>query len=192
MLFFGHMKKNKFVAALLVALLFAGCASLKNDGSKGVQDVEEPLWVVKGSGANETLNIKVFQGVGLADEYRNLSLLQAFSEKRAMEELSKVLEDYTASLMEGFMASETAMGRGASTDRYRINRAMNAVKSKTFDKAMVVERWRHPVSGKAYSLVRVSLNEFRKLVKKAKKLDKKFKAYVKNNAGDIHEKLRKR
>lgn len=192
MRFKENLRKNKFVALLLVALLFAGCAAVKNNGSEDVQDVEEPLWAVKGSGVYETINGKVFQGVGLADEYRNLSLLQAFSENRAMEELSKVLEDYMAALMEGFMASETAMGRGASTDMYRINRAMNAVKSKTFGKAMVVERWRHPVGGKAYSLVRVSLDEFRELVKKSDKLDKKFKAYVKNNAGDIHEKLRKR
>ena len=186
------MKKNVYITLLLsVTLLLAACTTLKNGGSGVKKEVKEPVWVVSGSGIYESRDGKMFQGVGMANEYRSHSLLQAFSENRAKDDLKKVLEDFTAALTQGFMDSEKASGNDASSDIYILELDLDVVRSATLDEAEVVEQWLHPGGGKVYLLVSVSLEKFMEIVKGSKKLKKKFKTYVNDNAENLHEDLGK-
>jgi hypothetical protein len=184
--------KKRFIASLFVVVFLVGCAALKNDGSGGVRDVKKPRWVVKGSGAYVSKDGNVLQGIGMANEYKNRSLLQAYAENRAMDELRKVVQDYSDLLLKAFEASDEAKAISASLNMYRMNLAIKTVNNGTFEKAKVMEWWQHPETGEMYSLVRVGIQEFVELVEKSGRLNKEFKEYVQYNAGDIHKMLRER
>jgi hypothetical protein len=186
------LKKNVSIALLLsVALLVVACTTPKNGASGVKKKVKEPAWVVSGSGIYESRDGKMFQGVGMANEYRSHSLLQAYSENRAKDDLKKVLEDFTAALKQGFVDSEKASGSDDSSDIYILELDLNVVRSATLDEAEVVELWLHPDGGKVYALVSVSLEKLMEIVKESKKLKKKFKTFVDDNAENIHEDLGK-
>ena len=74
--------------------------------------MEYPEWVNKGSGAFGGEK-KVFYGVGSASGIRNHSLARATADNRARNEISKIFEVYSASLMKDYQASITA---GATAD----------------------------------------------------------------------------
>ena len=86
---------------LMGAVIFVGCGN-KITKSTPIQDLNAPVWVTKGSGAFEGERGKVFYGVASASNMENASLLRSAADNRARNEVSKVFQFYTASLMKDY------------------------------------------------------------------------------------------
>jgi hypothetical protein len=147
------------------------------------------MWAVSGGGVYASRDGKMFHGVGMADEYKNLSLLQVFSENRAKDDLKKVLGDFGKSLVEGYLESEKSKGSDAPSDIYIIERDLLTVRSVVFDKAEFSEHWLHPKGGKGYSLVTIKFKDFIDVVKKSRFTNKKFKDFAYKHAEDVFDDL---
>ncbi len=76
--------------------------------SGGAQAVEAglPAWTSRGSVAVETDGKRVFYGVGAASGIKNPALLRQTADNRARNELAKVFETFSASLMKDYANSD--------------------------------------------------------------------------------------
>jgi len=177
---------------LLGMYVFSGCAGTKAITMKTpLQDIGAPEWVVKSSGAFGGERGKVFYGVASASGIKNVSLLRAAADNRARNEVAKVFQFYTASLMKDYMASTMAGDPNVTSEEQHIEQAIKTVTSMTLSGVEIVDHWQHPATGQLYALARLDLEAFKDNLERARNLDTKVKEHIKQNAERLHEELKK-
>ncbi len=188
------MKRLAAISLMLMAgmMLITGCASTqKVTTTTPIQELESPEWVMKGSGAFGGEKGKVFYGVASAYGIKNFSLLRSAADNRARNEVAKVFQFYTASLMKDYAASTMAGDPDVTSEEQHVKQAIKTVTSMTLSGVEIVDHWQHPASGELFALARLDLNSFKDNFDKVKDLDRKVKDYIKGNADRMHEELEK-
>lgn len=182
------------VIGLMLGLVFAaGCASTKPmTAATPIQEYQSPDWVRKGSGAFGADQGKVFYGVGSASAIQNPPLLRSTADNRARNELAKVFQIYTASLMKDYAVSTTAGTPGVSSEEQLVEQAIKTVSGMTLSGVEIVDHWQNPATGEYFSLARLDLAAFKGNLEKAKELDAKTKEYIRQNSDRLHEQLEKK
>jgi len=184
-----HTSKNFTILIISVFfILFSGCAG-KKIKTVGFEEVKAPMWVTEGSGAFENEGKRIFYGIGSATGIQNYSLLRTTSENRARNEVAKIFEVYTASLMTDYVSSTTAEDFDSSSEEQHVEQAIKAVVAVTLSGVEIVDHWEHPTKGIIFSLARLDLDEFGQNLDRLKNINSKVKEYVKKNAEKLHEKL---
>lgn len=188
--------KHVFRVTILVVLalfLVAGCGGKETKkevtASTPIQDLGAPDWVVKGSGAFGGESGKVFYGVGSAFGMKNFSMLRSSADNRARNEVSKVFQVYTASLMKDYMASTMAGDPNAVSEEQHVEQAIKTVTSMTVSGIEIVDHWQHPATGELFSLARLDLEKFKDNLTKAKELSAQARDYIRQNADRLHDDL---
>jgi len=177
-------------AFLVVAVAFAVSACGGSDEKPAAASKsDEPEWVLKGSGAFGAEGQKVFYGVGVASNIKNIALLQNTSDNRARAEISKIFETYSASLMKDYMAS-VSDGDKVSEEQ-NVEQAIKTFSSATLSGVQIVDRYKDKSNGAMYSLARLDLNAFSDSLGKMKELSSKAKDYIRQNAERVHADLEK-
>ena len=148
-----------------------------------------PEWVTKGSGAFGAEGQKVFYGVGVASNIKNVALLQTTADNRARAEITKIFETYSASLMKDYMAS-VSDGDKVSEEQ-NVENAIKTFSAQTLSGVQIVDRWKDKETGAMYSLARLDLNAFADSIGKMKELGQKAKDYIRQNAERVHADLEK-
>lgn len=188
------MKRNLRTTLLLIAcmLLVTGCFGKKKTTKfTPIQDLDAPEWVLKGSGAFGGEQGKVFYGVASASGIKNPSLLRQAADNRSRNEVAKIFQFYTASLMKDYMASTTAGDHDVTSEEQHVEQAIKTVTSMTLNGVEVVDHWQHPATGELFSLARLNLEAFKDNLERMKQLDRKVKEYIKQNAERLHGELDK-
>lgn len=175
--------------SMLFSLLYA-CGG-KVTKTTTIQDLGAPKWVVKGSGAFSEAKDKVFFGVGSAANMRNFSLLRTTSDNRARNEIAKVFQFYTASLMKDYMASTTAGDPNVTSEEQHVEQAIKTVTSATLSGVEIVDHWQNPATGELYSLARLDLATFKDNLDRQRELNAKVRDYIRQNADKLHDELSK-
>lgn len=185
------MKKSVLVVlmALVVLAGLVGCGGDEKKGSGAIQDIGAPEWVLKGSGAFGGEQGKVFYGVGSAANMRNFSLLRTTADNRARNEVAKVFQVYTASLMKDYMASTTAGDPNVTSEEQHVEQAVKTVTSATLSGAEIVDHWQNPATMELFSLCRLDLQAFQDNLQKAKELNARVRDYIRQNAERVHDDL---
>ncbi len=185
------MKKIvRIVLVLIMGLaIFTGCAS--KNVKTAIQDLDAPKWVIKGSGAFGGERGKVFYGVSSASNMRNTSLLRTAADNRARNEVAKVFEFYTKSLMKDYAASTTAGDPNVTSEEQHVEQAIKTVTSMTLTGVEIVDHWQNPDTMELFSLARLDLDTFKDNLNKAKELNKAVKEHIRKNAERLHEELEK-
>lgn len=182
---------TKAVQGLMVLLLIlTGCAATRK-GPTPIQELKAPEWVIKGSGAFGNEKGKVFYGVSSATGIKNSSLLRTTADDRARNELAKIFEVYTASLMKDYAASTTAGDFSATSEEQHVEQAIKTVTSATLNGVEIVDHWQNPDTMEFFSMARLDLESFKNNIDKMKELNDKVKEYVRKNAEKLHEQLGK-
>ena len=117
----------------------------------------EPAWVTRGSGAFPS-DKKSFYGVGLANGLKNPALLRTTADNRARDELGKVFETFSASLMKDYMNS--------SGDQ-NVEQAIQTFRAGSMQGAEIVDRYLN-ADGVQYSLCKLDLDKAKELIGAAK------------------------
>ncbi|MFV1950451.1 MAG: hypothetical protein ACC630_00630 [Nitrospinota bacterium] len=188
------MKRLVKIAFILLSglSLISGCAGpQKITKTTPVQDIDAPEWVKKGSGAFSGERGKVFYGVNSAYGIKNPSLLRSAADDRARNEVAKIFQFYTASLMKDYMASTMANDPNATSDEQHVEQAIKTVTSMTLSGVEIVDHWQNPATGELFSLARLDLEAFKDNLNKAHELNVKVKEHIKKNAESLHEELEK-
>ncbi|MBI5665968.1 MAG: LPP20 family lipoprotein [Nitrospirae bacterium] len=188
------MKKAVRLCFILLTglVLITGCASSKKvTETTPIQDLKAPEWVMKGSGAFGGEKGKVFYGVASASRMQNLSLMRTAADNRARNEVAKVFQFYTASLMKDYAASTVAGDPNATSEEQHVEQAIKTVTSMTLSGVEVVDHWQNPATQELFALARLDLDSFKDNFDKMQTLDKKVKDYIRENADRMHEELEK-
>lgn len=178
--------KHAVVLCIVVTLgifLVAGCASTPK--------YMGPEWIMKGSGAFDAQQGKVFYGVGMASGIKNKAMLRSTADNRARAEIAKTMETYVAVLAKDYMASTTAGDMSASSEEQHVEQALKTFSKTTLHGAIIVDRWLDPEDGTFYSLCELDLFAFKDAMDDYKELDSKVRDYVRKNAEKMHTDLEK-
>jgi len=183
--------KRKIALLLLVTAslwVLTACGGIKPDTP--IQDMKKaPDWVVHGGGAFDTENTRTFYGVGSASGIRNMSLLRTTSENRARNDLAKVIQFYSASLMKDYMSSTLADDPNVSSEEQHVEQAIKTVTSQTLSGVQITDHWQNPATMEFFSLAKIDLDAFKDNLEKVKQLDGRVKEYIKQNADRLHDDL---
>ncbi len=182
------MKQVKLLCVVLVGILFSACASAPKVEKAYCSDGRElPAWTVKGGMAFPGDIGKVFYGAGMSSNIANPALLRESADNRAINELAKQFEVYTASLMNDYMASTSAADK--QSEEQHVETVKKTVVKQTLNGVMIVDRCQERVSGMYYSLARMDMDKFKEAIAKKAELSDKMKEYVRANANRMLEKL---
>ncbi len=180
------------IALLLLVIasvwLLAACGGIKADTP--IQEMKKaPDWVVHGGGAIDTDNTKTFYGVGSATGIRNMSLLRTTADNRARNDLAKVIQFYSASLMKDYMSSTIADDPNVTSEEQHVEQAIKTVTSQTLSGVQIVDHWQNPATMEMFALAKIDLDAFKDNLEKVKQLDGRVKDYIKQNADRLHDDL---
>lgn len=138
-----------------------------------------PEWIMRGSGAFGGGRGRIFYGVGSAQGIKNPPLLRSTSDNRARNELAKVFETYSASLMKDYM----------STEGQQVQQAVKTFTAMSLEGAEIIDRHLDD-KGTMYSLAALDLDKAKAAVAKAKELGL-VKSHVQQNADQVYDELAK-
>lgn len=179
------------VVTTIAGVMLIGCSGKVIKSDTPIQSIGGPEWVSKGSGAFGGERGRVFYGVGSASGIQNVSLLRSTADNRARNEVAKVFQFYTASLMKDYAASTTGGDVKVTSEEQHVEQAVKTVTAMTLSGVEIVEHWQNPSTGELYALGRLDLNAFKDSLEKVKELDSKVKDYIRQNADRLHEQLEK-
>ena len=182
------MKKIVLAFVAVSSVGIAACGGGDNKPAPAVKS-DQPEWVMKGSGAFGAEGQRVFYGVGVASNIKNIALLQNTADNRARAEITKIFETYSASLMKDYMAS-VSQGDKVSEEQ-NVEQAIKTFSAATLSGVQVVDRWKDKETGALYALARLDLAAFQDSLGKMKELSAKAKDYVRQNAERVHADLEK-
>lgn len=184
-----HLIKNLCLLVVIGVFVLSGCAGKEMKADTPIQDLDAPKWVVNGSGAFSGERGKVFYGIGAAVGIKNASLMRTAADNRARNDIAKVFQFYTASLMKDYAASTMAGDVKVTAEEQHVEQAVKTVTAMTLSGVEIVDHWQHPATGELYSLARLDLEAFTNNLDKVKELDSKVRDYIKKNAEKLHQEL---
>ena len=157
----------KRITVLILALIFGGCAT------------GGPKWTKKGSGVFPA-SVKVFYGVGWADAgIKNMNLRIEAADNRALSDLHRYFNTYTGYLMKEYQGNDGAV----------VERVIKTFSAGHVSGAKVVDRYED--DGRVYSLVKLDIEQFRKVIQKAPELSPQARDFINKRAESMFEELRK-
>lgn len=163
-------------------LMLAACSSSTETGvtHPGSAAVEHPEWVTRGSGAFGGEK-KVLYGVASSTGIRNPTLARTTADNRARDEISKILEVYSASLMKDYQASTTAGDFNASSEEQHVESAVKTFTANHLSGIEIVDHWLHP-DGTTYALARLDMEGFADALSQMQELNEQVREHVKRAA----------
>jgi hypothetical protein len=168
---------------LSAAVSLAACSSSTETSvvHPNTPEVDHPDWVTKGSGAFGG-DKKVLFGVASSTGIRNPTLARTTADNRARDEISKLIEVYSASLMKDYQASTTAGDFSATSEEQHVEQAIKTFTSNHLSGVEVIDHWIHPVDGTIYSLAQLDMDGFSDKLAGGGELNEKTKERVKRAA----------
>ena len=150
-----------------------------------------PKWVEKGSGYLNDKDSKAFYGVGSVTGVRNEPLAWDTAENRARAEIAKTFETYTGYLMRDYAASTTAGDFTKNTEEQHIERAIKSITTVNLSGVRPLDRYKDEETNTYYVLTKLSLEDMKNNMEKAKELNAQVREYVEKNADRLFERLEK-
>ena len=166
--------------ALILLLALAACGG-------------PPKWVKQGSGAYNDKDTKAFYGVGSVTGVRNEPLAWDTAENRARAEIAKTFETYTGYLMRDYAASTTAGDFTRNTEEQNVERAIKTITTTTLSGVRPIDRYKDDKTNPPtyYVLTKLSLDDMKENMMRAKELNAEVRDYVRKNADRLFERLEK-
>jgi len=200
------MTTGKWAGLITGLLLLAGCGG-GPEAVKGtpsslqpiqtlVQQGQAPKWITQ-KGMAFTGKRAVFYGVGNAAGVVNPSLKRRAAEAAARRDLAQEFQVYIAALQKQYQAETTAGAMDKHSVEQHIEDVMKQVTEQSLTGSSIVEYWEHPTRNEAYALARLDLAGFLETVRRYRSaaaqfasLDAQIQEFSRNNAEELHDKLR--
>ena len=181
-------KTSYILGVIILSALFSACASQPKKPTS-LMAGNPPDWVIKGSGAFKDSNGKAFYGVGSSTGIKNFSLQREAADNRARNDIAKVFEFYTKSLMKDYQASTTAGDFKATAEEQNVEEAIKTVTSATLSGVLIIDHWEHAGRDELFSLARLDLEAFKSNLDQHKELSSEVRKAIKERADKLHEEL---
>jgi uncharacterized protein YycO len=189
--------------ALAVVTGCAGAPEAVKERPRGQQPVQAlvrqgqaPKWITQKNLAF-TGKQAVFYGVGNAAGLVNPALKRRAAEASARRDLAQTFQTYVAALQKQYLAETTAGAMDRHSVEQHVEDVMKQVTEATLVGTSIVEYWEHPTRNEAYALARLDLAGFLESVRRYRSaaaqfasLDARIQEFSRNNADEMHDKLR--
>ena len=138
-----------------------------------------PKWVAKGTSVFPPSE-KVFYGLGQADpSIESRDLRAEAADNRARADLQKYFDTYTGYLMKEYDGPDGKL----------VERGIKTFSAGHLSGVRIADRYER--DGKIYSLAKLDLDEFRKVMEKVPGLSEKARDFLRNRSAEVFEDLRK-
>jgi hypothetical protein len=188
-------KSSIFFALLVAVVTLNACSSTPSSKPEATRttlgEYKPPTWVMKGAGAFNDSNRKVFYGVGSASGIKNYSLQRTASDDRARNDLAKAFEFYTKSLTKDYMAHTMAGDTNVSSEEQNVEVAIKTITSATLTGVQIIDHWEHPGRNELFSLAKLDLESFKSNLDNRKELSKEVRQAIKERADTLHQEMEK-
>lgn len=170
-------KSRRFCRAslLLGVLVVTGCSTLAGP----------PDWVRKGA----RIERDALYGVGAIAGVHNAPLAWEAAENRARQSLAKVLETYSATLMNDYAAAIGSV-QSVSSEEQGVERALRTITIATLRGVEPVDRYYDRDTGTYHVLVRWEKDRALSVIDHLGELDERARERVRRNAERLFEELR--
>jgi hypothetical protein len=143
------MMRSLVLSTSLLMVVGAACGGKTPPPGSPTKLADAPEWVHKGTrvGKGEIV------GVGAASGMKNPELLRVTASNRGRNEIAKVLEVYSASLMKDYQESVSAGQPGVSSESQMVTNAIKTYSAQLLEGTEVQGYWLDPTNGTQFALV---------------------------------------
>lgn len=175
----------KLSVICLSFLLFACSGSPVLDESYNDEGV--PTWVDKGSKILKTKDNRFFHGVGSAPMLSDFSLQTDVANRRAREEMARIIASYMEIVSRDYIATGQAKRSGLSEQE--VMQYVDKLLKMDLEKVAVVGHWTDEKSNKIYAITQMDMDKVRQLMKNLVAMDKGLKTYIDQEGGEIFDRI---
>lgn len=146
-----------------------------------------PTWVGNGSSILKTKDDRLFHGVGSASMMGDFSLQTAAANRRAREEMARIIASYVEIVSRDYIASGKASEAGFTEQD--IQKYIDKVSQMDLARVRVVSHWKDDKSKKIYAITQMDMRKVRQLIEKLVSTDVGLRAYLDANGGTIFDRI---
>lgn len=146
-----------------------------------------PNWVSKGSKILKTEENRLFHGVGSAPMMGDFSLQTDIANRRAREEMARIVASYMEIVSRDYIAT----GKAAPTGFNELDVMKYVDKLSKMDLATVkvVGHWSDDESNKIYAITQMDMKKVRQVISNLVSMDEGLKAYLETNGGNVFDRI---
>ena len=166
------------LAVVAASLLPIACAGGQKRGSSSLKPPSDaPEWVYKTS----YVNSRVFHGVGASAGVKNPGLARSRAANRARNEIAKVMETYSASLMKDYAASVSTGDLSNAQEEQLVEQAVKTFTSQLLVGAEVKDYYIDGANNVVYALAELDLDKQAKVAAAKAKMGPGLSKWVEEN-----------
>ncbi|WP_455217126.1 hypothetical protein [Kaarinaea lacus] len=146
-----------------------------------------PTWVDNGSKILKTRDNRLFHGVGSAPMLGDFSLQTDIANRRARQEMARIVASYMEIVSRDYIAS----GKAAPTEFNELDVMEYVEKLSKMDLATVkvVGHWSDQRTNKIYAITQMDMDKVRQVVTKLIAIDDGLKSYLESNGGYVFDRI---
>jgi len=172
--------KTTLSGCVLLTLFVLGCVM-----QPLVEPFSEPDWVRIGSGAAETEQGRVFNGVGIASGLQSRVLLRASADNLAREELARVLDRFIRALGR----NQRADAKNGHVENAGSQISFHPLIQTMLRDAVIEDHWTDSRDGRLFALCRLNLETFKKNLARDRKLEMALRNTMLDRADRVHAQM---
>jgi hypothetical protein len=190
----------KFILLALVPAIISGCSNEpvksaqptrveSNLGIKGAPD-----WVNKGSNILNTLDRRLFHGVGSASPQGDMALQKAIADDRARAEVARILSSYLDVVSTDYMATAKSGASGekiAAVSEETVSRQIKNTTKVNMAGARIIGSWRDPASQTIWSIAELDMKYVKSTMAGVIEMDADLKRHIETSSDNIFDHLSK-
>ena len=183
------MKRQSILAALCVSLLLVACSG-NSVISQSVDSDGVPVWVNDGSNIIKSKDNRLFHGVGSAPMLGDFSLQTATANKRARDEIARIVASYMEIVSREYIA--TGQASHAGFDEQTVAQQIDSLSNMDLSEVEIVGHWSDEESQAIYAIARLDMEEVKKAIDEIVAMNKGLKAYISLEGNSIFDRMAKK
>lgn len=183
------MKHPSVLPVLCASILLVACSSntVLNESlnEKGV-----PTWVGEGSSILKSKQNRLFHGVGSASMIGNFSLQTSIANRRAREEIARIVTSFMEIVSREYIA--TGQASHAGFNEQEVAKQIAVLEKMDLSKVEVVGHWSDDGSRIIYAIAQMDMEKVRKAIKELASVNKGLKAFIGVEGDRIFDRIAKK
>ncbi len=173
--------RSLVLSTSLLMVVGAACGGKTLPPGSPTKLVDAPEWVHKGTrvGKGEIV------GVGAASGIKNPELLRVTASNRGRNEIAKILEVYSASLMKDYQESVSAGQPGVSSESQMVTNAIKTFSAQLLEGTEVQGYWLDPTNGTQFALVVLNFERQKEIASAKADMPGSMKDWVAENGPKV-------
>lgn len=174
-------------AAMMLALLLAGCGGGKTVVESDLKIKSAPDWVNEGTNILNTKDGRLFHGIGSAPPMNDTELQRTTAENRARSEVARILSSYMDVVSKDYTSSVQA-GDAAELQQ-SVSRSIENVTKVNLTGVRIIANWRDEKSGTIWSLAELDMKHMKDILKNVQDMNEGLRAHIEQHGDTLFDSM---